>query len=401
MPLYYFKAKDNWGNEHTSKINKEDALQVSEYLKSRNLVVIEIKKLTILSMDIEDIFFTPKVSKKELAVFCRQLSFILESGTPLTTAFNILESQAKNKTFKRVMSSIYEDLLIGESLAASLRKSNCFPVFLLSMTDVAERGNRLPEVYSYVSSYYEKESKFYEGFKSAMIYPLIVSVTMMTVVVASLLYVVPNYAMVFESSGVELPFATAVLIAFSRFTVNNLVQIVVFLLVFILGAVFIFRTEKGKIYIDKLKLNVFIYRKLYVKNLNLKFSHTLDLLLNAGLDLPLSITIIKNVLNNKFLDAKLDVVVSKIKQGEELSNLLKGVGYFEPVLCSMVKIGENTNTLPETMKKCSSYFMNEMDIYISNLNKLIEPLITIVMGVILAFIILAIMLPTFYMTDIF
>lgn len=401
MPLFQYKAIDQLGNEHISKIKKDDITQVTNHLESKNLIVIEVKKLSFLNSEINDYIFSSKISTKELAVFCRQLSFVLDAGIPITTAFITLEQQTSNKRFKKILFGVYEELLNGNSLSSSLKKSGCFPNFLLSMTEVAERTGRLTQVYSYISTYYEKDTKVSEDIKSAMIYPIIVSVMMFLVVIVSVIYVVPNYALMFESSGIDLPLSTSILIAISSFVIKNKIALFIFLTATISSCFYFCKTELGSSLLDKLKLHNFLFNKIYIKNINLKFVHTLSLLLKSGVDLPSSLYIVRNVLNNKALCLKLDHAIIKMNQGHTFSALIKEISYFEPIICSMIKIGEETGSLPNTMEKCVLYLTNEMDIHVSKLSKLLEPAITIVIGGILAFIMLAITLPTFHMTNIF
>ncbi len=402
MPSFYYRAVDKSGKTKTGRINRPNATSVAEFLKVSGLFVIEVKKSGFLTADITELdIFKAAVSTRELSAFCRQLAFILDAGIEVAPALGIILRQATGKRLKETVYAVRERLLGGDSLYNAMKASDEFPALLVEMVNVGEVSGSLPSVFLQMADYYEKSHKTQEDIKSAMLYPAVVSTMMLAVVIVSVVFVVPNYAMMFEQSGAQLPGLTRALIAVSDFTTHNAVLLLCFLFLSAVGIMYARQTPYGRKFFDGCKLNMFVLSSVYIKMMNLQFAQAFCLMTGAGLRLIDAATIAKNVIGNAVVGDILDDVINKMAAGAALSDVLESEKYFEPILCGMMRVGEETGRLPEAMAKCADYFQNEADALVLRLNKLIEPLITLILGLVLGFIMLAIMLPAFSLTNVY
>jgi type IV pilus assembly protein PilC len=402
VPLYLIKSIDKAGNTFKHKTEQKDKQSAINYVIKEGLIPTQVKKLSFLSKDIKDFaFFKSKINAKRLGFFSRQLSFLLTSGLEINKSINIIGSQ--NKTLKTLTQSISTNIMKGDSLSEAIKSEECFPDFYINMVKTGERSGKLPDILENLANFYENEAKLIDKVKSAMLYPAVVFIMMIALVVIALTVVVPSYAPMFTQNNIQLPLPTLILINMSDFLVNYFNYII---MVLIIGAslgwyVGFYRFKLGIYTLDYLKVNTPFVKKIYITKINLMFSKTLSLLTQSDLNIITSLEIIKDLLNNKIIDKEMEVIISKVQQGNMLAQLLEPIGYFEPMLSEMVRIGEETGELTKTMTKCSEYFQNELDIRVERINKLIEPVMTIVLGAVLGFVMLAIMLPTFYMTATF
>ena len=290
----------------------------------------------------------------------------------------------------------------GSSLHEALKNESVFPQFYVNMIKVGEESGRLPYILDQLANFYEEENRLQQELQSAMIYPIIVCLMMLFVISFSMVMVLPNYVAIFEANDITLPTTTIILINLSSFFVNYLLYI---FLTIVLGLVLIyyfifFKSNKGWEIIDYIKLNFPILKKIYILKFNLNFAHILMILLESGVDILKSLYIIGEVIDNSIMIQNIDNIIIDIKKGNNLYNSVYSIKYFHPMLLQMIDIGEETGKMVETMNKSSKYFQSELDFFMKQLNKLVEPIITIILGAILTFVMLAMILPTFYMTNI-
>jgi len=284
----------------------------------------------------------------------------------------------------------------GESMHIALEKMGVFSNFFVAMTRIGEESGLLADIMRQLADYYDKEAHMGDELRNAMIYPFIVSVLMIGVIIAALLLVIPGYAQIFEANGVELPAATASLISISEFIANRGTTLVAAIILMMLLMRYFMSFGLGQM----LAHRIMLCSKTYVKVLNQRFARALELLLISGSDLVLSVEIAKNVIGNRVLSSRVDSALERILRGRALSMALEEVKGIDGMLVNMIKLGEETGQLPMTVRRCADYFQKEMDTQISRLNRLVEPVITLMLGAVLAFVMLAVMLPTFHMANI-
>ncbi len=342
-----------------------------------------------------------KISKKNLSVLCRQISFMLQSGISISKALEILTVQSQNKNLKIILSDIHKNILEGKSFSQCLlQHGKKFPALMINMIKAGENAGRLDEIMNQLANYYQQENDFITDFKRAMIYPCIVCVMMLTVLIMALTFVIPSYAQMFSQNGAKLPLLTQIVIGISNFVGKYyLLLILFFITIFILLVLFL-KTDKGQIFYGKFLFSSFV-KKIYRIRLNFIFAQIFGMLLRSGVDIISVFENVKDVVGNKFLDKDFDLMINQIRNGESVSEVINKSGKFNTILSEMINVGENSGNLPDTMLYCQKYFENEFKDSLKKLEKIIEPAFTIITGIILGIIMLAIMEPTFTLNDIF
>ena len=329
-----------------------------------------------------------KFPLRDLAVLCRKAAFLLGAGLPLKEAVPVLAGQAG--VLGVAVSGVHSKVMQGVSFSRALEE-NGFPVFMCGYIAIGERMANLPEVCERLAVYYEARAQADKELAAAMIYPVSVSLVMLAVIVMAVTLVLPGYSRIFEASGVALPPLTVGLLSFSNFLAEN--SFIFFgsvLAVFFLVIGF-FRTKAGKLAFSRLKLKIPVVRL----NVNSVITQALSLLLASGESLAEAVPMCANITDNLVVKNDLDTIASQVNSGMAFSAALEKIPYIDSLLAELARVGEDTGRLPQTLEKCSAYFEDSYRHAIRRINKLAEPVITLVLGGILAMIMLAIILPTF------
>ena len=393
MPLFYYKAADEAGKILKNTIDKDNQAEVTEYLSSKGLYPLKVRKLSLLNMEISDLIKKP-VSLKTLALFCRHLSFFMESGVLLPRAFKIMSAQAKDKRLKRMLMDIHEHSLGGKSLSECLKLAPV-PLLMPALCRIGEESGRLNESIRQMADYYETEFKNKQSVTGALIYPAAMAVMMFAVMILAVVHVLPNYAAMFEAEDIPLPLPTRILMDGSYFILDNSVFILLSAILFALLVFLFLRSPRGKIVTGFIKLRIPFWRL----GMNLRFCKCMAMLLSAGKPASEAIYIIRDAIGNAYLDNTFSYMTLCLKQGRQLSNLLTEVKHFDFMLINMVEIGEETGSLCQPLSQCAQYYQIEQDRAYALLAKLAEPVIMIFLGAVLALIMLSIILPTYAMIN--
>ena len=398
MPLYRYRAMDKNGKRQSGKVEKETNEQVETYLKNQSLIALDIKKLNILNKDITDFkVFAPRIKYKDLAVLCRQMAFVLDAGILIGDAMDILAEQTSGKKLRLVMQQIKDSILKGDSFGLAMQKSAYFPEFCVRMIEVGEKSGRLSFVMDKLATYYEREQKAADNLKNAMLYPALLVFMMLSVIVIFVVYITPSYSQMFAGQEALLPWQTLFIMGVSDFVTRNSWLVIIFMHIALVSAVIFFRSKPGLKAADWLKINTPFINIVYKKTLNTRFTQTLAILLDSGVDIVDSLGTIKNVVRHSIFDETIDQIISKVRQGTDLSTSMRESPFFDKMLIAMVSVGEETGALVDTLHKCADYFQDETESLYVKANKLVEPILTILLGIILGFIMMAVMLPTFSM----
>jgi len=395
MPLFIYKAADGAGKTVTDRIDRNSKAEVAEFIRSRGLYPLTIRKGSPLNMDLSDLLKKP-VSLKTLSLFCRQLSFFLESGMLLPRAFQIIQSQTKDKRVKRMLMDIREHSLRGNSLSDCL-KTAPVPPLAPALCRVGEESGKLAEAVGQLADYYEREFKNRQSLTGALIYPVILTVMMLAVTVLAIVYVIPNYAAIFESVGIPLPLPTRILMSAGDFILRYGLFVITALLAAGLCISGLLRTKRGKTVTGFIRLHTPLWRA----GMNLRFCKCMSMLLNAGLPAPESLSITRDAIANAYLDRTFISIVTGLKQGRKFSTLLAEARYFDPMLINMTEIGEETGDLARPISQCAAFYQTEQERTSALYAKLAEPVIMIFLGSALALIMLSVILPTFELVNAF
>ena len=342
------------------------------------------------------LFQSKKIKLKDISLFCKQMSVMLESGIPLNNAVDILEQQATSKNLKSSLKIVSKSLKEGSQLSkAMLDQEGMFPDLLIRMVQAGEKTGKLDEVLEKMSEHYNKELKTSRQIRGAMIYPAVLAFLAVAAVLALLYIVIPSFSGIFEQSGMAMPLPTRIVLAASNF-----VRSYWYILFGVTGIlVFLFlryrSTEAGRYQLDRLKLWLPVIKGPMQKIVTARFASTLAILTSAGIPLVEAIESAAATTNNAVVIEKMKIANEGLQKGERLTGMIPSTGLFPPMMLSMVKIGEESGSLESMLVKTSDYYEEELETAIKQLLSLLEPAMIIVMGVIIGGIVASVMLPMF------
>lgn len=349
--------------------------------------------VSVWHMNVSDVIFrkAEKVPLRDLAVFCRKTAFLLDAGLPIKTIMLVLAKQTTGRVLGLVILDLHRMVMQGESFSNALRDTGGFPEFMCGYIAIGENTARLPEVFARIADFYEARVQTEEELAAAMMYPVAVALMMLGVIVMAVTFVLPGYSRIFDASGVALPPPTAALLFVSDFIAANTLVVFGGFFALVFAVLFFLRSEKGRTLSAYTKLKIPIQRQ----NINRNITQAISFLLASGIGVSEAVLMCGDIVDNSMVKKDLQKISAQIKSGRAFCEALQDVSYLNPLLAGLAKVGEETGSLPQTMEKCNVYFETAYKHSIRRLNKLIEPVITLVLGIILATVMLAIILPTF------
>lgn len=397
MALFIYKARDFQGMDHKGTIDTVDASRAARILSKKGLVVTSIKEKKNASPVFDKLF--NRVSFEELVISTRQLSTMIESGLVLSESINILVGQQVNPTFKKVWEEVLRDINSGLDLASSLKKHpDVFPSLYCSLVKAGEQAGNLDVILIEMANNLERDREFRSRIKGAMVYPIIVIGMMVIVGAIMMFFVIPRLTSLYTQSDIDLPLPTKILIGSSNFLISYWWA----LLIVIVGGFFAFKkwvsTPDGKYTFDEFLLKVPLVGKVIRGAALTGFTRTFGLLTTAGVPILDSIAIVSDVTGNAVYKRALGETRLGIERGLTMSAQLDEVGVFPKIVSQMYRVGEETGKVDKISFKLAEYFESEADHLVKNLTVIIEPLILVILGVGVAFLVLSIVLPIYKLT---
>lgn len=340
-----------------------------------------------------------RVSSKDIAEFTRQLATMIAAGLPLTDSLIILQEQSK-PAMAKILADIVKEIEGGSSFYDALAKhSKIFSRIYLALIKSGETAGSLDEILKRMADSLEKQEEFKRKVKGAMIYPVIVITGMVVVIFIMMVFVIPKLTSMYEEFGTTLPLPTQILIAFSKFVRNF--WFIFFALVG--GAIYGFRawrkTTFGRQQIDKFILKLPILGKLKTKIILTEISQTLSMLLAAGVPIIESLNIVAEAADNAIFENSMRKVAKEVEKGFPLTVTFEHFEEYPPIFSQMVAVGEETGKLDEVLLKLSKQFEMESEVAVKGLTTAIEPLMMVVLGIGVGFIVISIITPIYNLTS--
>jgi type IV pilus assembly protein PilC len=335
---------------------------------------------------------------KHLVIFSRQMATMISAGIPIIQALDMLQSKAENKRSKEVFRNVFEEVQKGNSISdAMMSQHGAFPDLLTNMVRAGELGGTLDKSLMRMSSHFEKEAKLSSKVRSASIYPAILAFISVFVVLLLVTFVLPTITAMFDQS--KMPWTTKIILGFSHFLINNWLGIILFLFFAIVGFRFALKIHSVRVFVDKMKLRLPIIGKLNKTVYSARCARAFASLYSSGVQTLDMIETTGRVLNNAFLEEKFESVLEAVSRGELISKAIEATGEFEQMLSSMIFIGEESGSLGDILNSTADYFDDEADSAIQRMISMIEPIMIIVLGIIIGFIVVSIIQPIFQMYE--
>ncbi len=397
MPVYIWKGKTSTGETRKGKIEMVSEEAVHAYLRKIRITPISVKEAP---KDLfEDIpFFQPKVTGKDVVVFTRQLSTMVDAGLPLVQALEILGEQQENRTFKKVLREIRGDVETGSTLADAMKKHpNIFDNLYCNMIDAGEVGGILDTILSRLAGFMEKSMALKKKIKGAMTYPVICLGISLVVVAVMLVFVVPVFQKMFADFGSALPAPTQAVVNASEFVKANILYMIGGLFGLVMLVKRIYRTELGRKKIDAMLLRLPIVGPLLRRVAVAKFTRTLGTMLQSGVPILESLHVVARTAGNKVIEAAVFRVAEAIQEGRSIVEPLEETGVFPGMVVQMINVGESTGALDTMLNKIADFYDEEVDQAVENLTSAIEPLMMVFLGGMIGGLVVAMYLPIFSM----
>lgn len=398
MSEFAYKVLDAQGQSRTGTLEADSRAVAVTRLREQGWVPLGLteKRTGGMSMELRIPGVTDRVSLKDVAVGSRQLSTMINAGLPLLRALTVLTEQTENKELAKIWDQVRSDVQVGSSFSVALGKHpKAFNRLYVAMVKAGEAGGVLDDVLLRVADTLEKQVTLRNKIRSAMTYPVMVAGLVFVILVAILIFVVPQFEVLYSDLGGSLPFPTRILIATSN-VVKRFFPLV--MLGFGVG-IFVLRryikTERGRMQFDKLKLRVPIFGELFRKVAMSRFSRTLGALMRAGVPVLQSLEITQETSGNMVVSEALKDVQDSVREGETLARPLERHKVFPAMVVQMLAVGEETGAVDTMLEKVADFYDSEVDSTVEALTSLIEPLLIAMLGGVVGGILISLYLPMF------
>lgn len=399
MPVFEYTALDKVGRRERGTVDADSLADARRKLRAARVHVVSIEAAGevraaagLAGQRIE----LRRISVADLSTATRQWAMLLSSGMAVVPALGVLVEQMGTHPLGRIFGRVRDRINEGMTLAKALEEHpRVFPEVYVNMVGAGEAGGELENVLIRLADMLERRVRLGNKVRAALAYPAFMSLVAAGVVIFLLAFVVPSIAKLFVEMKRTLPWPTVLLIAISNFLRDYLWIIALA----VVGAWMAFRvwaaTETGRVLHDRWILKVPLFGPLFLKMAVSRFARTLGTLLGSGVTILEALDIVKRVVGNACLAQTIDEIKQSVRHGDSIANPLRRSGIFPPIVCHLVASGERGGNVEEGLLKIADIYDNEVETSVVTLTSLLEPVLILVMGLVVGFIVLAILLPVF------
>jgi type IV pilus assembly protein PilC len=395
---FVWKGRSPTGEILSGEYVTENKQELVAYLRKRKIIVTSLREK---SKDVNiRLPFKKKINVKDLGVFTRQFSTMINAGLPMVQCLDILSAQADKPQFKKIISTVTSDVEGGATLAEALGKHPIFSQLYVNMVEAGEAGGILDQILNRLAVYLEKAEALQRKVKSAMTYPTVVAVVALGATTFMLMFIIPTFAKMFSDFGGQLPLPTKIVLGLSNFLRGQWYV----LALSIGGAAFAFKrfyaTEAGRMKIDRLSLKIPVLGMVLRKAAIARFTRTLGTLVSSGVPILGGLDITARTAGNKVVEKAIYSTRESISQGDTIAEPLRQSGVFPPMVTQMISVGEQTGALDEMLDKIANFYDSEVDTAVEQLTSIIEPVMIVIMGVIVGGMLISMYLPMFKLINV-
>jgi len=395
MPIYIWKGVNSYGDKRSGQYEAPDEASVHAYLKKLRITPTKIKeKPKDLLEGIS--FFEKKVTGRDVVIFTRQLSTMIDAGLPLVQSLDILANQQENPTFKKILREIRVDVETGSTFADAMKKHpKVFDNLYCNMIEAGELGGILDTILSRLAVFMEKAMTLKKKVKGAMTYPIICLGIAIIILAVILIWVVPVFEKMFRDFGAALPGPTQMVVNMSNFVKGNIMYMVFVAVALVFLVKKIYATEKGRIKIDAMLLKLPVFGELVLKVAVAKFTRTLGTMLQSGVPILEALNVVARTAGNKIIEISVFRVADSISEGRAIAEPLEETGVFPTMVVQMINVGESTGALDDMLNKIADFYDEEVDQAVENLTSMIEPFMMVFLGGMIGGLVVSMYLPIF------
>lgn len=399
MGIFKYDARDPAGKRVMGQVEANSLREVRKFLRIQGLKAQKITAPSILEFDFGKWMiekgFGSEVKPKELSIFTKQLATMIGAGVPILQALEILYRSEKNPSFRYSIKKIATEVGEGKTIAEAMEGQKCFTKLYCNLVKAGEAGGILEQILKSLALHMEKHEKTKAQIKSAMTYPGIVTFVGIGVIWLLMVFVVPQFTGMLKESNQEIPWITQAVINTSDFFGKYSIIMVPAFFVGVMSFLSYIKTPVGKIMWDNVSMRFPIFGLVIIKGNLSSFTSTLATLLTAGVSLVEALEICIETVDNVVIAKDLKDVKKKIVEGKTLTEPLSKIEYFPELVTQMIRVGEQTGRIDQMLARVAEVFEEEVDMLVAGMTKMIEPIIIIVLGSIVAAILVAMYLPMF------
>lgn len=391
---YSYIAADETGIKQKGKLEANDQKEVVEYLRQKRLTPLSVKSLEKRQSSIVGYF--SRVKGNDIVLFTRQLASMILTGLTVIESLNILKQQNNKPQMQKIIDSLIANLSEGTPLSQALSNyPSVFSPTYIALIKSAEEGGILDKVLERLADNLEKSEDVKKHVKSALFYPAIIIIGVIIVIVMMNVFVIPQMGALYESLDLKLPVMTQIVLAGSKITTTLLPFSVFIIIGVVIGYNRFAKTATGIYILDKVRLKAPVFGDITTLSILSEVSRTISLLVNSGASLIGALNIAGDVSGNVYYRSALQNTSSLVEKGAGLSIALQNQNIFPPLMVQMVKVGESTGKIDESLLKVSEYFERDLEIKVKTLTTSIEPILIIILGVSVAFLIISVITPIY------
>ncbi len=399
MTYYRYKAVDIDGNVLKGYLFTLDQEMAKAILKSKKFMLIYVKPVNNL---FERFIITThrKLNSKQISFFCKQLCIIIKAGGNILTGLEVLKQQSEDRVLKNVAEDLYIHVQKGLTVSEAIANTNVtVPILLINMITVGEISGNLENILERMSNYFEKESFIAEKLRGAMIYPAILIFTGIGLLVFFINFVMPEIISMLRDNGVELPLLTKGVIFGVDIVKNYYYVLIIFVIGFVLLIKYLAGLEKVNLLFTKLILKL-PFIGIGIRNaVTSTFLRTASMMLKSGISFLDTFQNLERLIGNSVVKLGMRKVIDGMRKGEGISENLESCNFFDPVIIQMIKLCEKTGNLDNVLETLGEYYDKEAEIRIAKMVALIEPLFTIIIGIVASVLIMSMMIPILTMAS--
>ncbi len=403
---FNYTALDKTGKRLSEKREAESIVTLTAQLKAEGLLPIKVRPAgKVLSKRKKSRAVSKlkrkKIKIRDLAIFTRQLSAVLQAGVLLNEGLATIGSDWHDPYFRKIIADILRDIRAGKSFSFALSKfPQCFSIVYIALVKAGEETGNVGGMLASLAKYLEDIAATIQKIKSAVRYPLFVLGFFFFTVFVITVFIIPKFSAIFSRAKMSLPWLTRIVIGISDFVIHNAFWIILFAALVSIISWYLLKLTKIRFAFDRYKLKTPIIGNMLMKGLISRFARTLSILISGGVGLATSLTISSDAMDNLYIRSILEDVKERVLSGFPLSKELAARNIFQKVFVKMVEVGERTGKIDDMLKRNADYNDDELNVAISNFTSLLEPALIILIGGVVLVVILALYLPIFKMASI-
>ncbi len=394
---FFFRAKSNTGKIKEGTVEAASRELALEVIQKSGFFLIALKEEK-KSISLVKVFrkYTNRINVKELMIFFRQLAILIEARVPIIYALSAIKEQVKNPYFKTVIEEITNDIQDGLSLSDTLKKKpEIFSPLAVNIINTGETSGNLKQSVEYVADNIEKNYNLSKKISSAFIYPAVVMAVFFAIGFIFLAFIIPKLTGVIKDMGVEFPWYTKIMIAFSDFMAVYWWAVLLGIIGTILGTFLYMETQEGKEKMDRLKINLPVFGEIFRGIYLMRFTENLAILLKGGIPIIRAVTLSSSVVNNSIYEELFLRVAYELKVGGNMNKIFQKSELIPPIAYQMIRVGEETGQLDLVLRHISNFYEQETETATKNLAVLLEPFIMIIIGTAVGFLVFSILMPIY------